>query len=672
MSSSSELPPLFDEFPPVSTEAWMAKIREDLGASDPDAVLEWDSIDGISLPAFGRREDWAPLPHVSESASAPPLAGDASVADAWRVRVDLRHPDLDTAAGLADLGCEGEVADLGLRLGAGAGSASALSINRPADLRTLLANVPLDETNLHLERGPGALVLLSLLRTAYDRPLSALLGRGTLAYDPVGTLATGRLPDAATAFDGLETVLDEGLSDDIRSLHVDLRPYHNAGASAVQELACGLGALSDILAHLLDRGRDLSALLPRLHVTTAASTSYFVEIAKLRALRLLIPQVIGGFADAAGTSVEYAPTDVLLQVETSPRSETLYDPHVNLLRTTTEAMAAVLGGCDVLTVRPFDSRHRASERFGLRIARNVQLILRHEAHFDVVADPAAGSYYVETATHTLAERAWKRFQSLETHGGLLDALREERVQAAIAEGREQRRDAVDRRDRVLVGTNHYPNLSETRLNEWSNSTCNNGSEAGAEIDIAPSIASLDAALRHGHSAPDLIQHFHPESPPFPPLPTTRIADGIERLRLRTERYASEHHRPVVVLAPLGLPGPRSARATFALHALGVAGFDVREHLEFKAPEDAVAAAADAEGDLLVCCSADAEYPDLVPALRAALSERTPAPLLGVAGDPDQIPGSVSADVFVHRGRPLHDMLASIQRRLGIPSDEDSA
>ena len=653
MSSSSELPPLFDEFPPVSTETWMAKIREDLGTSDPDAVLEWDSIDGISLPAFGRREDWAPLPHVSESASAPPLAGDASSDSGWRVRVDLRHPDLDTAAGLADLGCEGEVADLGLRLGAGAGSASALSINTPADLRTLLADVPLDETNLHLERGPGALVLLSLLRTAYDRPLSALLGRGTLAYDPVGTLATGRLPDATTAFDGLEAVLDEGLSDDIRSLHVDLRPYHNAGASAVQELACGLGALSDILAHLLDRGRDLSTLLPRLHVTTAASTSYFVEIAKLRALRLLGSQVVNAFAGETGASVDYAPTDVLLQVETSPRSETLYDPHVNLLRATTEAMAAVLGGCDVLTVRPFDSRHRASERFGLRIARNVQLILRHEAHFDVVADPAAGSYYVETATDALAERAWERFQSLEAHGGLLDALRGERVQTAIAEVREQR-------------------LSETRLNERSFHSCNNGIKPGAQVDITPSIASLDAALQQGHSAPDLIQHLHPESPPFPPLPTTRIADGIEQLRLRTERYASEHHRPVVVLAPLGPPGPRSARATFARHALGVAGFDVREHLEFETAEAAVDAAADAGGDLLVCCGADAEYPDLVPALWAALSERTFAPLLGVAGDPDQIPGSVSADVFVHRGRPLHDMLASIQRRLGIPSYEDSA
>jgi len=186
MSSSSELPPLFDEFPPVSTEAWMAKIREDLGASDPDAVLEWDSIDGISLPAFGRREDWAPLPHVSESASAPPLAGDASSDSGWRVRVDLRHPDLDAAAGLADLGYEGEVADLGLRLGTGAGSASTLSIDTPADLRTLLADVPLGETNLHLERGPGALVLLSLLRTAYDRPLSALLGRRASLCPPSG------------------------------------------------------------------------------------------------------------------------------------------------------------------------------------------------------------------------------------------------------------------------------------------------------------------------------------------------------------------------------------------------------------------------------------------------------------------------------------------------------
>ena len=666
MSSGSELPPLFEEFPPVSTDAWMAKIREDLGTSDLDEVLTWDSIDGISLPAFGRREDLTAIPHVDEAATSSPLVDDDAPANRWRVRQDLGHADPDAAGRLAKQAVQGGVTDLGLRATAPDASPSGV-VETPTDLRTVLADVPFGDVNLHLERGPAALVLLTLLRRAVDRSLSDLLEEGTVAYDPVGALAIGAVRDETRAFDGLEALLAEDLPDGLRFVHVDLRPYHQAGASAVQELAYGLGALSETLAHGLDRGYALSALLPRLHVTTAASTSYFVEIAKLRALRLLAPQVIDAFADEVGASVDVAPADLFLQVETSSRSETLYDPHTNMLRATTEAMAAVLGGGDVLNVPPFDRRHRSPERFGMRIARNVQHILRHEAHFDTVADPAAGSYYVEAATDALAERAWADFQALEAQGGLLDALREEAVQSEIAAVREERQNAVDRGDRVLVGTTHYPDLSESRLDDQRVTSRNNGTPPEVELDDL-SIEALDGALSQGHSAAALVQGVRGGSPAFSPLPSARIAEGIEAVRLRTERYASEHHRPVAVLAPLGPPGPRSARATFARHVFGVAGFDVREHLGFDRPEAAVAAAVEAEADLLVVCSADREYADLVPAVRSALADRALDPLLVVAGDPDQMPGTVSADAFVHRGRPLREMLVSVQRRLGIGPD----
>lgn len=667
MASDPQLRPLFEEFPPVSTDAWAEQIREDLGPSDVEDILTWTSIEGASLPAITRREDLDALPHVAETASFPPLVDDATPANRWRTRQDLGPSDPEAAGRLAAQAVDGGASDLGLRLH-GPGSADGLGLETPADLRTLLADVPLGDVNLHLEQGPAALVLLALLRAAYDRPLSALLGEGTVAYDPVGALATGTIHTPTRAFEGLEGLLTDGLPEGTRPLHVDLRPYHNAGASATQELAYGLGALSEILDRLLDRGHALPALLPRLHLTTAASTTYFVEIAKLRALRLLVPQVIDAFADEAGASVDCGPADLFLQVETSRRTETLYDPHVNMLRATTEAMAAVLGGCDVLNVRRFDRRHRPPGRFGLRIARNVQLLLRHEAHFDVVADPAAGAYYVETATHALAERAWAEFQSLEAEGGLIEALRAERIQGDVAAVRERRREAVNRRELVLVGTNHYPDLSETRRDDRTVDSCNNGSTSGVELD-APSIEGLKDALSQGHSPAAIIEGMRAGPASFSPLTAERVAEGIEEVRLRTERYATDHRRPVAVLAPLGPAGPRSARATFARHVFGVAGFDVREHLGFETPEAAVDAAAEVDADLLVLCGADDEYAPLLPAVRAALADRALAPLLVVAGDPDEIPGAVSADAFVHQGRPLRRMLVSIQRRLGLRPDD---
>ena len=664
MAPDRSLPPLFEEFPPVSTEAWEAKIREDLGDADLDSVLDWESLEGVSLPAFRHRDEMPSLPHLPETGDTPPLARRTTPANAWRLRQDLTHPDPETAHDHALTALEGGCTDLGLGADPFGAEHRGLSVRSPDDLRTVLRDLPLDDVRLHLGRGPAAVVTYAALREALPGDPFALSAGGTMAYDPVAALATGAMTDQTTALDWAGALLERTPSP-VRPLCVDLRPYHDAGASAVQELACGLAALSEQLAHLLDEPRalPLPALLDRLHVEVATSTSYFVEIAKLRALRLLVPQVVDAYADAADAPAALAPADLLVQAETSRRTETLYDPYVNMIRGTTEAMAAIVGGCDVLRVRPYDAAARPPDAFGTRIARNVQLILEHEAHFDVVADPAAGSYYVETATHALAERAWETFQSIEERGGMLAALADGAVQREIADVREERQAEVDDRSRVLVGTNHYPDLDETRLDE--DFSCNNGITSGS-TRVDGGLDALQRAIRAGAEGPDLLRGLREPPAPFDPLPRRRLAEPLEALRLQTERYAErEDRRPLVLLAPLGPPGPRSARATFARHFFGVAGFEIREPLHFDAPDDAVAEAAAVSADVLVVCSADGEYPDLVPAIRTRLNAEGLSPLLAVAGAPEDIDGPPAADLFVHRDTPLRERLADVQRRLGV-------
>lgn len=666
MAPERSLPPLFDEFPPVSTEAWAAKIREDLGTADVDSVLEWDSLEGISLPAFRHRDAMEPLPHLPETGDAPPLAGSDDPANAWRLRQDLVHPDPETARAHALTAVEAGCTDLGLAVDPFGTDARGLSLRSPADLKTVLREVPLGDVRLHLGRGPAGLVTCAALREALATDPFAESTDASVAYDPVAALATGTMTDRDAAFAGVEDLLDQ-TPPTVRALCVDLRAYHDAGASAVQELAFGLAALSEILARLLDgEPYSLPALLDRLHVELATSTSYFVEIAKLRALRLLVPQVVDAYAEETDTPASLAPSDLFIQAETSRRTETIYDPNVNMLRGTTEAMAAVLGGCDTLRVRPYDAALRPPDAFGARIARNVQLILKHEAHFDVVADPAAGSYYVETATHQLAERAWSTFQTIEERGGILAALADGTVQREIAAVREERQAEIDDRSRVMVGTNHYPDLDEMRLDDRFH--CNNGSQPPTRR-VDGGLDALRDALRDGAEGPALLHGFRTADAPFAPLPQTRLAQPLEDLRLRTERYAEQQgRRPVVLLAPLGPPGPRSARATFARHFFGVAGFEVREPLSFDAPDDAVGEAATAAPDVLVVCSADTEYPDLVPALRDALDAEGLSPLLVVAGNPETIEGSLPADAFIHRETPLREALSAMQRQLGIRAD----
>ena len=672
MSSPDALPPLFDEFPPVPNDDWEAKIRSDLGTSDVEDVLRWDSIEGVSLPGYLRREDLDAIPHVDPDADVPPLSDSRTApGNAWQVCQPVAHPDPEEANRHARSAVRKGATALSLHHASGAGSHDfGLTVETVDDLRTVLSDLPLADVSLHLDGGASAPVLLAALQEiASEKSVDEL--HGSVGYDPVAALASGSIRDDEVAF-GLADDLISGAPSSFRSLTVDLRPYHDAGASAVQELAFGLGALSDTLARLLERGHDLSALLPRLQFTVAASTSYFVEIAKLRALRLLVPQVVDAFTVEAAEDLSVSPPDLLVQAETSRRTETVYDPYVNMLRATTEGMAAVVGGCDVLRVRPFDASLRAEDAFGTRIARNVQLILREEAHFDAVADPGAGSYYLEAATDQLAQRAWDTFQDLEANGGLLAELRDSHVQEQIANVRDKRQSEVDTRKRVLVGTNHYPNLDETRREDLDEPPSPDVPDDPAPLD-APTLDALRAGLSKERTVSDLLAALATGENSIEPLPRVRVASTIEDVRLRTERYAEETgHTPTVVLAPLGPAKMRSARANFARNVFGVAGFEVAKPLKFDSVEAAAKAAAEADADIVVLCSADREYPDLTPALKSALDDHDLAPLLVVAGNPEQIDGDLPADDFIHQGKLLREKLEALQFHLGIPINDDRA
>lgn len=668
MSASPSLPPLFDEFPSVSTEEWASKIQDDLGHSDIDDFLRWESIEGLSLRGDLRREDLDGIPHLSKDADRSPFAEtDTIPANGWNVRQNLTHPDPAKANQLAQSALRRGASSLGLvRASSQRTGAFGLGIERPDDLRLVLDDIALDDVSVHLDTGPAALILLvALYDIAAERGEQNAL-TGSVGYDPVAALATGAIRDSDVAFTlGEELILEAPSS--FRSFTVDLRPYHDAGASAVQELAFGLGALSETLAAFLERGQNLSALLPHLQFAVAVSTSYFVEIAKLRALRLLVPQVIAAYAAKADEKIDYSPTDLFVQAETSRRTETVYDPYVNMLRGTTEGMAAVIGGSDVLSVRPFDASLRPEDNFGTRIARNVQLILREEAHLDVVADPGAGAYYLEAATDQLAQRAWHHFQDLEAGGGMLAQLQDGRVQEQIATVRENRQHEVHTRARVLVGTNHYPALDETRLDDREEPPSLAPSSAPALSP--PSLERIREALSNETTVSDLLAGLAEGHSSIEALPAARVSALIEDVRLRTEQHAKETgHTPTVLLAPLGPAKMRSARANFARNVLGVAGFDVVAPLRFETPEAAADTAANEDADLVVLCSADSEYPELTPALRRALDDRSVSPLLIVAGNPEKIDTDLPADDFIHLGNLLRDKLEALQSRLGIDTD----
>jgi methylmalonyl-CoA mutase len=372
-----------------------------------------------------------------------------------------------------------------------------------------------------------------------------------------------------------------------------------AGADAIQQLGIALAAGVEKLTQLCeDRPVDVAAR--EIEFVFAVGSTYFFEIAKLRAARMLWAQAVAAFGP-----LDKASCRMNLQVRTSRLNKSVCDPYTNVLRVTTEAMSAAIGGCETLTVQPCG--------FDEHLALGVQRVLAEEAHLNAVADPAGGSYYIESLTASLAREAWKLFQRIEAGGGYSKAVSAGWLAAEIAKTRASREKAVSSRRRAMVGVNNYPDL--------------NGKPMGA----APVS----------------------ESGPVP-FPMFRLAEPFERIRERTARHVRKTGRPVsVLLLKRGDVKMRTARANFALNFLGCAGFEIAECEEYTG----------SAADLVVLCSSDPEYVAFAEEVCAALK----VPVI-VAGNPkEQMDVLKTAGVqgFIHIASDAVETLAYWQDRLGM-------
>jgi methylmalonyl-CoA mutase len=374
-----------------------------------------------------------------------------------------------------------------------------------------------------------------------------------------------------------------------------------AGADAIQQLGIALASGVEKLAQLCDEGsaRPVDAAARKIEFDFAVGSTYFFEIAKLRAARMLWARAVAAFGPADLESCR-----MNLHVRTAKLNKSFCDPYTNVLRVTTEAMSAAIGGCETLTVQPFG--------FEEHLALGVQRVLAEEAHLNAVADPAGGSYYIEALTASLAREAWKLFQRIEASGGYSNALSAGWLAEEIAKTRAAREKAVSSRRKALVGVNNYPDLN------------------GKPVQVVPMTENGAA------------------------FPQFRLAEPFEKIRQRTAHHALATGRlPKVLLLKRGDVKMRTARANFALNFLGCAGFEIAESKEY----------AGTDADLLVLCSSDPEYLPFAQEVCAAVKVS-----VIVAGNPkDQMDALKAAGVqgFIHVASDAVETLTYWQDRLGM-------
>ena len=614
---------LFSDFPGVSTEAWMEKITADLKGADFEKKLVWKTNEGFKVKPFYRQEDLEGLKTTEGlPGQFPYLRGTKKDDNTWYVRQDIKVECAKEANAKAlDLLNKG-VDSLGF------------NINKkdlcPEYIETLLEGICAECVELNFSTCQGATVTLANLLVEYftkkGYDLAAL--KGSINYDPMGKmLAKGK---DMSNYIATAKVLVEIMAalPKYRCITVNALELNNAGSYIAQELGYALAWGNEYLNALIEAGVSADDAAKKIKFNFGISSNYFLEIAKFRAARMLWANIVKEYNPTCDCSCK-----MLAHAETSTFNLTLFDAHVNMLRTQTEAMSAALAGVNSITVSPFDKAYQTPDDFSERIARNQQLLLKEECHFDKVVDPAAGSYFIENLTVSIAQQAWNLFLQVEEEGGMMEAVKAGKVQEAVNASNKARHEAVSKRREILLGTNQYPNFTEM---------ANGKTPMGCQCCCGG-------------------EHKHECEKPIATLNKNRAADEFEALRLQTENSG---RRPKAFMLTIGNLAMRQARAQFSCNFLACAGYEVIDNLGFATVEEGVEAAMKANADIVVLCSSDDEYAELaVPAFQA-LNGRA---MFIVAGAPACMEDLKAAGIenFIHVRCNVLETLKEYNAKLGI-------
>ena len=618
---------LFNEFPPVSTEVWKEKVVADLKGADFDRKLVWRTNEGFSVQPYYRQEDLEKLGYLDAlPGEFPYVRGTKTNNNDWYVRQNIIVKDLEEANKKAlDILMKG-VTSLGFVFN----ECSDLTV---ADLGVLLNNICLESVEVNF------VCKCQVCRFAELFAQYVLAGKwdlskivASVAYDPFGNyLLYGRFKK------GVDHVLAQGQNliaktaelPNYRVLAVNGKNYGNAGASVVQELAFSLAQGAEYLSSLSEAGVAVEDVAKNIKFNLSVSANYFMEIAKLRAGRLLWAQIVKAYQPK-----DDAACQMKVHAETGSWNKTFYDPYVNMLRTQTEAMSAALGGADSITVLPFNAIYEDSTTFSDRIARNQQLLLKEESHFDKIVDAGAGSYYIEELTASIADEAWKLFLEVQEKGGFLAAAKAGFIQSEVKEMAAKRDLNVATRRENLLGVNQFPNFTE-RLEK---------AELVEEALQPTDLTADDAEI-------ETIKPY-------------RGAQAFEAIRVATDKYAKTNKRPLAFMLTVGNLNFRKARAQFACNFFAVAGYEVKDNNGFATVEEGVAAAKEAGADIVVICSSDEEYAEMAPAAFGALKGGAIFVVAGAPACTDDLKAK-GIENFIHVKSNVLEELKAYQSKLGI-------
>ncbi|MDR3355247.1 MAG: acyl-CoA mutase large subunit family protein [Synergistaceae bacterium] len=661
----------FSEFPPTNYDEWKAAAVAALKGAPFEKSMYTQTYEGIKLEPLYTIEHTKNLEFVNTMPGEPPMARGTRVsgyiASPWEIAQESDASSSGEANEITVHDIERGASTVTPRLDEatleGADSQAptpkgGVPISSLSDAMEFLKGIDISKHPVHVFAGESSAALLGFFSEAAKRNgFSVSDLKGCIGADPIGSyLERGVVSRGfGPIFDEIAHTIRYAKKNAPKLRTVLLRGsvYHDGGGSSVQEVAYVMASAIEIIRAVQDRHIDIDEFAKRVRFEFSLGSNFFMEIAKIRAARLIWSRIAESFG-GEGESLE-----ANIFARTSHFTKTVYDPYVNILRNTTEAFAGVVGGLDGLTVVRFNEATNPGDEFSRRVSRNAQILLQNEFHLLQPIDPAGGSWYIESLTDTFAKKVWETIQDVEGKGGIIAVLKEGHVQAAVDDILQQRFKKLAGRSDRAVGTNMYPNTGETPIQFAEQDTKTTAAKRGEELrkakaerkdaEIKSKIESISKnsdgdlieliidAAKSGAAIGEISGALGSKGgsePKIKPVPKHRWTEQYEAMRRRTEEFRDKTGDNVkIFLANMGPIPQHKARADFITSFMEVGNFKVLKNDGFKTVEECADAAAASGADLAVICSTDATYPEIAPPLTQAIKKKKSSMKVFLAGAP---------------------------------------
>jgi len=611
---------LFSEFPEVTTQEWKDKIIKDLKGKDYNKLIDRTEF-GSEFEPFYQKNNIDKNPYIENIPGKFPFVRGTEQTNNWKIRQDIIVNDIveanKTAIKLINTGVESICYCFANR-----------HISDISDLTILLDDIDLLKTEVSFKNQDKIFLLQELFILYLEmNSIDVQSIKGSFNYSPyTELLLNGILHEGETEqLNELSEFIDINIErlGKYGAVSICADIFKNSGATIPQEIAFALSQAVEYINKCTDFKHIYAGeIIERMEFTFATGSDYFFEISKYRVIRLLWAKIVKEF-EIEDEKLQ----KIKINAVNSKWDKTIYDAHVNMLRVTTQTMSAALGGCKSISVMPFDRTYKIPDDFSYRIAKNTQIILKEESYFNKIVDPAGGSYYIEKITQEIANKAWDLFLEIENAGGFHANIINGKIQTMIEEAANEKNMKIAQGRVSILGTNTYPNQEE---------------KAQDKIKL------------------DLEYNYDTINPEFSVLHIHRGAEAFEKLRLKTEQAFKT---PKVFLYSAGNITMRKARSMFSSNFFACAGFKIIDDAEFETEEEKFKEIDKQNPDIIVACSSDKEYADLVPMLKEKIKHNKKIVVAGYPKDLIEQFKEIGVTDFIHAKSNILEVLTKFQEEI---------